>query len=151
PPVTGSPLTLGTTVMGTISVAGEQDTYTFTLATDAQLSFDSQTNSLNLRWTLTGPAGAAVSNQPFNRSDAGDETGDSILRLPAGDYVLTINGAGNATGSYQFKMQDLAAALQLTPGTPVAGQLAPANETDFYQFTAAAGERFYFDLQERTG
>ena len=40
--------------------------------------------------------------------------------------------------------------MALTPGTPVSGELNPANETDLYRFTAAAGDRFYFDVQART-
>ena len=48
-------------------------------------------------------------------------------------------------------MWGLAQATALTPGTPVSGSLSPANETDLYQFDAAAGDRFYFDVQARSG
>src|SRR4029077_8208585 len=39
----------------------------------------------------------------------------------------------------------------LTPGTPVASDLTPANETDLYRFTATAGSKFFFDAQARSG
>ena len=82
----------------------------------------------------------------------------------AGDYTLTVTGGSllqnnvlgleqgppGETGPYQFRLSDLAAATALTPGTPVSGSLDPANETDLYRFTAAAGDRFYFDLTART-
>src|SRR3989442_3390608 len=38
-----------------------------------------------------------------------------------------------------------------TPGIPVSGTLSPAYETDLYRFSAAAGARFYFDTQARSG
>src|SRR5262249_38216210 len=64
-----TPLTLGAVASGAIATPGEQDRYAFTLAAPAQLVFDSLTNSASLNWTLTGPAGTAVSARPFNASD----------------------------------------------------------------------------------
>src|SRR5205823_11859852 len=52
---------------------------------------------------------------------------------------------------HAFRLWALAQATALTPGTPVSGSLSPATETDLYRFTAAAGDRFYFDLTARTG
>ena len=54
---------------------------------------------------------------------------------------------GDQTGAYSFRLWDLAQATPLTPGTPVSGTLSPANETDLYRFTAAAGDRFSFDVR----
>src|SRR5205085_2417700 len=68
-------------------------------------------------------------------------------RLPAGDYVLTVDGTGDATGDYQLRLLDLASAPPLTPGTPVSGTLEPGNETDLYRFDASAGDHFFFDAQ----
>src|SRR5207249_2123915 len=69
PPPPSTPLTLGGTVNASISAAGEQDRYSFTLAGAALLYFDGLTNNGNLTWTLTGPAGTAVTNRPFSASD----------------------------------------------------------------------------------
>ena len=66
-------------------------------------------------------------------------------------YTLTVDGQGDAAGAYEFRLLDLAVGAALPPGTPVGGSLAPANETDVYRFTAAAGDQFYFDLQAWSG
>jgi hypothetical protein len=58
---------------------------------------------------------------------------------------------GSHTGSYSFRLGELSAATTLVPGTPVSGSLDPAIETDLYRFDAAAGERFFFDVQARSG
>src|SRR5262249_35060533 len=134
-----------------IAVAGEQDVYTFTLAAPSQLLFDSLTNNGSLTWTLTGPAGAAVTNRPFNASDTFNNSTNPVLSLPAGNYVLRVQGSGGATGAYSFRLWDLAQATALTPGTPVSADLTPTNETDLYRFSAAAGSQFYFDVQAHTG
>lgn len=151
-PVTDSttPLTLGNVVSSNISVTGEQDNYTFTLGAASTLYFDSLTNDTRLRWSLTGPGGTVVNNRLFNSSDSIDIT-DPQLHLPAGNYTLTIDGIGDEVTPYSFRLSDLATATPLTPGTPVTGTLNPANETDAYKFTATAGSKFYFDVQERTG
>src|SRR5262249_30713900 len=47
-PPAGTPLTLGATVSGSLTVALQQDRYTFTLAASALLSFDSLTNNGSL-------------------------------------------------------------------------------------------------------
>ncbi len=148
PPPAGTPLALGTTTTAAISVAGEQDRYSFTLGADTRVCFDSLTNNNNLVWTLTGPQGVIVLSRGFASSDSSAVA--SILDLGAGDYALTVSGIGSTTGSYSFRVLDLAQASALSFGiggaAAVTGQLSPANETDFYSFTATAGERFYFDF-----
>src|SRR5208337_2332230 len=117
PPPVGTPLTLGSTVNATLSTPGEQDPYTFTLSTAAQLYFDSLTNNSNFQWSLSGPGGTAVSNRPFTSSDGYYGPSDPVLSLPAGAYSLTVSGSGQAIGAYSFRMLDLAAGASVTPGT----------------------------------
>src|SRR5262249_43541156 len=74
-----------------------------------------------------------------------------LPRLVPGDYTLTVERTGDSTGAYQFAFWKLADATPLTPEAPVSGSLSPANETDLYRFNAAAGDRFFFDAQARTG
>jgi RHS repeat-associated protein len=146
-PFTGEPLTLSETIAGSIDIPGATDEYTFNLASDSQLYFDSLTNDYNFHWTLVGPAGTAVSNRYFSDSDWDRSSSD--LRLPAGAYQLSIDASGDTTGDYSFRLIDLASATMIDAGMPINGSLMSANATDAYQFTAAAGDRFFFDQTER--
>lgn len=137
------------TVAGSIDVPGETDQYGFTLQQDARIVFDSVTNNPSLNWTLTGPAGTQVDKRAFSASDA--TTANPMLELPAGEYTLTVDADGDVTGGYSFRLIDLFRATELVPGTVVASQLSPANETDVYRLSATAGERFYFDFKSLTG
>jgi small nuclear ribonucleoprotein (snRNP)-like protein/putative NADH-flavin reductase len=143
-------LTIGATVAGTIDETGKQDHYTFTLAAATRLVFDSLTNNSNINWSLVGPAGLFVDQRAFTNSDSFDN-GYPLVSLPAGNYTLTVDGVGDTTGAYQFRLLDLASATAITPGTPVSGTLDPAIETDLYRFTAAAGDQFFFDVQTGIG
>ncbi|MCP5368563.1 MAG: LEPR-XLL domain-containing protein, partial [Hyphomicrobiales bacterium] len=132
-------------IQGEIEVPGEVDLYAFSLTEPKRVYFDSQTNTSNLKWTLTGPRGAEVTNRVFNESDAVDIGGNPVLDLVSGDYTLSIDGVGETTGDYTFRLLDLGNATPITPGTVVSGALDPGDETDLYQFDVTAGDRFYFD------
>ncbi|MCB2003664.1 MAG: LamG domain-containing protein, partial [Rhodoferax sp.] len=133
-------------VIGNIDHVGQVVHYTFSLSEDiTRLYLDALTDNSNVRWTLTGPRGTLVSGRHFQQSDSID--GLSMFDLVAGDYTLTIDGHQDFTGEFRLRLLDLSQASALTPGTPVTGQLTPANQTDAWQFTAAAGQRFFFDRQ----
>jgi hypothetical protein len=121
----------------TLSASNE---YTFTLASDKRLYFDSQTDSANIVWWLTQSAiGQVVAPRTLGASN-------TILDLAAGSYTLTLDGTDLTTGSYAFRLFDVnSAATSLTPGVVVNGALAPANTSVAYQFSGDAGERFAFD------
>ena len=100
-------LTLGSAVTGAITSQGQRQQYTFTLPAKARLYYDALTNISNLRWYLDGPAGNVVNNAAINS--------DNLLgTLIAGNYTLTIfaNNNNDVTGSYQFRLFDLAEARQ---------------------------------------
>ena len=130
---------------GNLDVAGETDRYAFTLDEGLRVVFDSLTNNGNIRWSLDGPRGRLVSDRPFSQSDSADRGGDVAYDLPSGDYVISVDGVGDTTGAYAFRLIDINAATELTPGTAVSGELSPSTETDAYKFSVVAGERFYFD------
>ena len=146
PGVTNTPLVLGSLVSAGIDVPSERDNYTFTLTQPTQVYFDSLTNDGRIKWRLTGPAGTLVSNRQFTASDGRFAQGSTTLNLVPGDYTLTVSGDSSVIAPYQFRLSDLATATPLTPGTPVTSVRDPANETLLYQFDAAAGDRFFFDL-----
>jgi RHS repeat-associated protein len=144
PAPVGTPLQVGSTVSGTLSTPGEQDSYIFTLPAAGLFYFDSLTNDASLQWSLSGPDGTPVSDLSFASSDASSGPQDPVLSLPAGNYTLMVSGAGQTTGDYSFRLLDLLAAATIKPGTPVNGTLTPANSTDLYRFTASAGDSYYF-------
>ncbi|MCB1940940.1 MAG: hypothetical protein KDI53_02660, partial [Candidatus Accumulibacter sp.] len=128
---------------------GQQDYYRFTLADAARLYFDSLTDNNNIRWTLSGPRGTLVSDRPLQNSDS--QNGLSVFDLVAGEYTLRVDGVGDTTGDYGFRLVDLAGAQTLALGTTVNSQLTPANRTDAYQFSANADDRLYFDVTATSG
>jgi len=141
-------LTIGATVNGAISVAGQKQFYAFNLPQAAVLFFDTLTN-VGFTWTLTGPPGTVVSARAFWSSDSAD--GNARLTLPAGNYTLTVAAGGAATGGFSFRLLDSSTALPLTPGTVLGGALSPGNSTRLYRFGASAGDRFYLQGQPTSG
>ena len=138
-------------IQGAIDVPGQVERYSFTLAQEKQILFDSETNSSSLHWSLTGPQGDVVTNRAFNSSDPVDNSSTAPLDLVSGTYTLSVQGVADATGTYQFRLLDLANATPIIPGTPVSDTLNPGNETNLYHFSANAGDQFYFQKQSLTG
>ena len=145
-------LLLSADVTGMIDIPGETDQFKFTLARDTKLYFDSLSADPSISWSLSGPRGTEVSSRSFVYSDSATLSGNPVLDLLAGEYTLTVDGSLDATGPYSFRLLDVEGdATAITPGTVVAGTLNPGNETDAYQFTALAGDQFYFDAQSYSG
>ncbi|MCA9200580.1 MAG: hypothetical protein KDA87_23735, partial [Planctomycetales bacterium] len=144
-----SPLTIGSTVTSNIGQIGETDQYSFTLASAANLYFDSLTFDQSIHWSLQGPVGEIVSLASFAFSDWFYEPLDS-LRLPAGSYQLTVDADYDYVGEYAFRILNSATATAITPGTARTSTLSPASETEVYRFTATAGSQFYFDVLDAT-
>ena len=132
-------------VTGKITNPGEEKLYTFTLSAPKTVYFDSETNTGALQWSLTGPNGAIVDNRRFDQSDSIDFGPTPALQLAAGTYTLKVNGLGDGTGNYNFRLTDLAAATALILNTSISVALDPAKLTNAYKFAAQAGEKFYFD------
>ena len=122
-PPTGTALTLGAVKNGTISTSGQQDSYVFTIATAASLYFDSLTSDGSLTWSLSGPRGAEVNSRSFQSSDDGSfSSSNPVLNLIAGNYVLTVTGTAGHTGSYGFRVLDLASAPAVATASNNGGQ-----------------------------
>jgi hypothetical protein len=139
-------LAFGETINGAIAHAGQQDIHTFMLGARSRIYFDALANT-GLTWTLAGPRGTVVAARSFQSSDSSDNGGSAVLDLVAGSYTLTVDASGDQTGSYAFRLLDFASAASITPGSPQTGQLLPGNATALYRFDAAAGDRFFFDMQ----
>jgi hypothetical protein len=138
-------------VNGTIDVPGETDTYTFTLDEPARVVFDSLTNNSQLNWSLSGPIGSLVASRAFSQSDSAEFSSSPVLNLDPGQYTLSVDGSGDATGGYGFRLLDLDKGTELTPGVARDPVTAPANETRVYTFHGNSGDRFFLDVTSRSG
>src|SRR5262249_1843003 len=99
---TSHALTIGATTSGTITQTGQRDLYTFSVAAPTQVLFDGQTNDGQLQWSLVGPPGTEQSALAFVSTP-------SVLTLVPGSYTLTVDGVGDETTAYSFRLLDLAA------------------------------------------
>ena len=100
--------------------------------------FDNRSINDDLRWNLVGPSGSFAGGTRLTTA--------SVVNLPPGQYVLTIDGVGQAFGDYAFNLLPLDSATVVTPGTPFTGQLTEPLETVAFQFDAAAGEKYAINV-----
>lgn len=136
-------------VTGTIAGVGQEVVHTFTLSEPTRVYIDSLTDRNNLRLLLTGPSGTIV-DRHFAQVDS-EGIANPVFLLPAGDYRLLVQGAGDAQGNFNFILRDLADARPLTLGTPVDDVLLPSNRTAIWQFDGAAGQQVFLDSLAVTG
>ncbi|MBN8494737.1 MAG: LamG domain-containing protein, partial [Burkholderiales bacterium] len=128
---------------GTLVTPGQIDRYRFTLTQPTRIAFDTLLDAYNVvGWTLDGPQGR-IDARILWFSDSSDRF--PVYLLPAGTYTLSLSASGDNTGAYALRLLDLAGALPITPGTPVAGELQPGSQTDLFAFDGSAGQAFYFD------
>ncbi|HXG09846.1 MAG TPA: cohesin domain-containing protein [Gemmataceae bacterium] len=139
PDITTAALTLGSTVNGTISEPGEIDIYTFTGTPGQRLYFDSLLGAVSASTELVSPGGATVAS-----FGPGMDTGPVTL-TEAGTYRLVIDGFGDSTGSYSFRLLDVAVQPTATLDTTLNGTLDPGVEADLYRIGGTAGQRLFFD------
>ncbi|NEJ91549.1 hypothetical protein GR223_37515, partial [Rhizobium leguminosarum] len=147
---TSEPMAIGASAGGEITHAGQQNRFTFSLAAAGRFYFDSLTNDPNLQWRLIGPRGVEIDARPFTNSDAASLSGNPVLELLAGSYTLIVDASTDATGPYDFRLLDLAAANPIIRGEPVPGTLASGNETAIYSFSAQAGDQILLNRQALT-
>jgi uncharacterized membrane protein len=151
PSTNTSTYTLGTTQSGNIAF-GQIDNYTFTGSVGQRLYFDGLEGSSNLNVTLTSPSGVNAGINYYVGYDDGP-----ITLSESGTYTLSVssnNGTGNSTGAYSFRLLDVSSAFSLGFGTTTSGTLnggpsGVGTSTNLDSFTAAAGQRLYF--QHLTG
>ena len=150
PTTTNTALTLSSPVSGTISELGEKDTYTFSGTAGQRLFYDSRANNTNsLIGTLFSPSGAQVDSRINTDID-----GSLVTLTESGAYQLIVESSvssSNSTGDYDFQLIDAGNAPAIALDTVVNGTLVPGRESDFYRFTAIAGQRLVFDAISGSG
>src|SRR5688572_25922448 len=98
-------LTLGDTNNGTISLPGQEDRFTFTGTAGQRLHFDRLgLDGEAINASMTSPSGISV----FSLGSATDH--GPFYLTEAGMYTVLLDGAIDATGSYSFRLFDVASA-----------------------------------------
>jgi hypothetical protein len=136
---TTAALTLGTTVDGSLTQAGQTANYTFTLAAEAHVFFDALGQNTSFNWTLTGPRGVEASQIGLATYN------NKVLDLLPGQYTLAIAGSGDTTGAFAFRVLNLSTGASFNYGDLVASTNTPPQADGVFRFTAAAGDTAYFD------
>jgi hypothetical protein len=147
-PFTGTPMSIGTLVSGTLTNVSTND-YVFTVAATTRVVMDTLTNSPSMNWTLEGPPGLLVNGPGFNGADG--QNGTAPKELPPGDYRLRLRRSTTGSAPFAFRLLDLASATPITSGVPVNSTHSPGQETDLFRFDATAGSRIYVDMFSTNG
>jgi RHS repeat-associated protein len=137
--------TLGDTISGEISEAGEQDWYTFEGKVGQQLYVDNILTSVtNFSATFIAPSGESFGfAQKLNQDES------QIFTLQeSGTYQVKVDLPGDGLGEYSFRILDIAQAEDIPFDTVVSGDFGEnGRETKLYRFSGEQGDRIYFDSE----
>src|SRR6266511_5087092 len=158
----GEPPDRPLSVRGELSTAGAVNSYPFTGRQGEQVYLDVQecASDGTLTWTLTTPA---PDEEALFKEESlcirGSLYDKGLLTLPQeGSYKLTVQGYGDATGTYRLRLWSVPAAQQgrVEIGDVIkqdrpdkgAGNIESPGAQDQYAFTGRQGEQVYLDVQE---
>jgi hypothetical protein len=144
-------IAIGDIVNDAISTVGEVDTYTFSATAGQKIFFDAQqsSNQGSIYWRIEDAIGTLIdSSNGFSDSAV-------ITLLTGGTYTLIVDGAGEAIGTYRFKIWNVPPPDQFAinigdivttdiPGVG-AGRIEQPGVYDIYTFSATAGQKIFFD------
>jgi hypothetical protein len=146
-------------IIGAIDAPGGLDTYTFMAEASQALYFDVDDTGyecgslIGLWWSLHDDSDDAVFEDEYYLCD-----GTGPWELPgAGSYTLTIQAADDWTGEYAFTVYgvredrftvDVGDTVGPGEPRPGAGAIESPGGLDTYTFTAEAGQRLYFDVDD---
>ncbi|MBD2459072.1 putative Ig domain-containing protein [Nostoc sp. FACHB-87] len=142
-----STLTLGETISGTLTKAGQQDIYRFNASAGQRIFFDGLgSTNLATNARLVSPTGVEIlGNTRSDRNSA------PLILTESGEYSLIVS-AGDRTDNYSFRLLDLdAPTTSINLNTVVSGTVTTALATEVYQFTGNAGQEIFFDALTNTG
>jgi hypothetical protein len=136
-------LSLDTSITGNISEKGERDYYTFTGTKRQELFFDTLIQNNNFVVTLLSPSGTEVGLN--NTGFSNDWTRNPFILPEGGTYQLIIDGVGETTGNYGFRLADVGNVELLALDTQKSETIEPGNSIKFLEFNGNKGERIYLD------
>ena len=139
---TTSAMTLGTTVQGDLPAAGDVRSYTFSTS-GAKVFVDtlSSSNGTRLNWSLSSSGGRVIRARTTSFGDGGP------YELLAGDYVLRVEGEGDATGSYEFVVHEVVdVESTLAVGDSVVGDCDVPGKEHRYALNVPVGQQVTLDV-----
>ena len=130
------PLLLGNTNSGTISLPSQVDRFTFFGTAGQRVYLDTfDLDAEDISITVSSPSGRTVWSMNHS-TDAGP-----TYLVESGTYTISVDGGGDTTGDYSFRIIDLSTATAIGYGTVIAGQLSPQSATAAYRFSGTNGQR----------
>lgn len=140
----GATTGFGTPHSGTIN-PGETQDFAYTAPAGTVVFFDSLDNTgISLVADLKDPSEAVVLTIGVTADFAFYQFQQS------GTHKLTLRGAdAGSSGTFNFRLLNLADANALTLGAVVPSMTLPALQTDLYRFTGSAGQRLFYDALDR--
>ncbi|MCH2232581.1 MAG: hypothetical protein MK105_19750, partial [Crocinitomicaceae bacterium] len=136
--------TIGETITTRLNEAGEKHTYTFEGNIGQQLWFDSLFDSeRNIQASLLAPSGKQFWNKNLNSNQ------NTFVLTEEGTYTLIVDGTGDITGDYAFRLLDIVNATPVDLDTIISGNFGESKrETHLYQFSGNKGQTLYLDSQD---
>ena len=133
-----------TVISGNLAKPGDIKGYTFEASAGERLYLDVLTGTANeLMFRLVLPNG-----ETWNAGYGANESFD-IWQMPVtGTYRLEVDGAGRATGNFNFRLLDLAASPDLPLDSLRLDTVPAVGESKFLKFPGVAGQRLYFDAYD---
>ncbi|MBL9172589.1 MAG: hypothetical protein JNL10_03555 [Verrucomicrobiales bacterium] len=133
-------LSLGPVVAGAIANPGDQEVYTFTGAPGQRILYDAlDADNLQINARLISPSGITLAEWNSDSDQA------PFTLNEAGSYSLVIDGIGSVTGSFRFRVYDIANLTTLAFDTVVTDTLNPGISARAYRFEGTAGQHLYLD------
>ncbi|NUN15242.1 MAG: hypothetical protein HUU55_16565 [Myxococcales bacterium] len=140
---TTTAITSNVPVSGAIEHPGQTNTYTFSLSSTERLYFDAQTtsNAAGIGWRLNDAGGNVLFPLTTAFADSASMT------LIPGAYTLTVDGEGDAIGTYTFSIGQVPhSTAPISVNTTVDGAVTIVGETRTYSFSVAEMTPTYFDV-----
>ncbi len=171
--LTGIPITSGQTIAGTITTAGQQDTYTFTATAGQTFIADvgdaTSTSVYQPYVSVFDPSGTPAGSGSGYYSGTG-YAGDyrtntsaevTVSAATAGTYRIVVQDRGGTETGGTYDLEVAAAPATQTAdadgnggaiasGQTKAGTINHFGDLDVYTFTAAAGQTFIADIGDAT-
>ena len=141
--ITTQAIVVDTIISGAIVKKGSQSTYTFTGSAGQQLFHDALSSDY-LNYKFIDPTGKEIFVAD-SRYDRGPDNG--LVLTTNGTYKVIVDGVGEGTGNYKFKLIDKATAPTISFDTDIIGQFATLDSSNAYHFSLEIDRYIYFDAQ----